>query len=62
MLNDTHLTNWIRLVECTAENIVWLERVNNKFICTMDFWLDSINTGFITKFVVNTLKSYTIVD
>jgi hypothetical protein len=34
--------------------------VNNKFTCTVDFWLDSIVAGFITEFAVDTPKSYNI--
>jgi hypothetical protein len=49
MLKDTHLTNWIRPVEWNDENIAELERVNNKFMCAVDFWLDSITSGFITN-------------
>jgi hypothetical protein len=32
--------------------------VNNKFIRTIDFWLDNIVAGFITEFAVDTTKSY----
>jgi hypothetical protein len=32
--------------------------VNNKFTRAVDFWLDSIVAGFITKFAVDTAKSY----
>jgi hypothetical protein len=39
-LKDNHLANRIRLVEWTTRNIAWLERVNNKFTCTVDFWLN----------------------
>jgi hypothetical protein len=53
-LKDTHPTNQIRLVEWTIENIACLERVNNKFMCAVDFWLDNIVAGFITEFVVDT--------
>ena len=58
-LKDTHLTNQIRTIEWTAENIVRVERVNNKFTCVVDFWSDNINVGFITEFAVDTMKSYT---
>jgi hypothetical protein len=61
-LKDTHLTNWIRLVDYTTENIMQLERVNNKFTCVVDFWLDNITTGFITEFVVDTMNSYIVVE
>jgi hypothetical protein len=59
---DTHPTNQISPVEWTTDNITWLKRVNNKFTCTMDFWLDNTIAGFITKFVDNTTKSYTIAE
>jgi hypothetical protein len=39
-----------------------LERVNNKFMHAVDFWLDNIIAGFITKFVVDTVKSYTAAE
>jgi hypothetical protein len=61
-LKDTHLTNQIRPVEWTAENIARLERVNNKFMCAVDFWLDNITVGFITEFAVDTVKSYTVTE
>jgi hypothetical protein len=59
-LKDTHPTNQVRPVEWTTENIVRLERVNNKFMHEVDFWLENIVAGFITVFVVDTAKSYTI--
>jgi hypothetical protein len=46
----------------TAENIAQLERVNNKFMCIVDFWLDNITTGFITKCAIDTTKSYTAAE
>ena len=61
-LKYTHPTNWIRPVEWTAKNIARLERVNSKFTHAMDLWLDSITVGFITEFLVDTSKSYTIVE
>jgi hypothetical protein len=39
-----------------------LERVNNKFTCAVDFWLDNITAGFITEFAVDTMKSYTVAE
>jgi hypothetical protein len=61
-LKDTHPTNRLGQVVWTAENITWLERVNNKFMRTVDFWLDNIIAGFITEFVVDTTKSYTAAE
>ena len=40
--------------------IVQLQQVNNKFMHAVDFWLDSIVVGFITKFAVDTTKSYSV--
>jgi hypothetical protein len=39
-----------------------LERVNNKFMRVVDFWLDNITMGFITDFVVDKTKSYVVVE
>jgi hypothetical protein len=61
-LKDTHLTNQIRPVEWTVENIARLERVSNKFTHTVDFLLDNITIGFIAEFAVDTMKSYTVVE
>ena len=58
-LKDTHPNNRIRLVEWTPKNIAWLERVNNKFTHTVDFWLDNNVLGFINEFEVDTTSSYT---
>jgi hypothetical protein len=38
--------------------IVQLQQVNNKFTRAKDNWLGSIVAGFITKFAVDTTKSY----
>jgi hypothetical protein len=32
--------------------------VNEKFTHAIDFWLDNIVPGFITKFLIDTAKSY----
>jgi hypothetical protein len=61
-LKDTHPNNWISPVVWTAENIMWLERVNKKFTRAVDFWLDNITAGFITEFSVDTTKSYTAAE
>jgi hypothetical protein len=39
-----------------------LPQVNNKFMCAVDFWLDSIIAWFITEFAVDTPKSYTFAE
>jgi len=61
-LKDTRLTNRIRLVEWTAENIVRLQRVNKKFMRAVDFSLDNIVAGFISEFVVDTMELYTVAE
>jgi hypothetical protein len=50
------------LVEWTTKNIAHLERVNNEFMHAVDFWLDKIIVGFITKFTFDTVNSYTVVE
>jgi hypothetical protein len=42
--------------------IAQLQQANKKFTRAVDFWLDSIVAGFITEFVVDTAKSYNMVD
>jgi hypothetical protein len=42
--------------------IAQLQQVNNKFMCTIDSWLDIIVAGFITEFAVDTTKSYTTTE
>jgi hypothetical protein len=37
-----------------------LKRVNKKIMCVVDFWLDNIVVGYITKYIVNTLNCYII--
>jgi hypothetical protein len=39
-------------------DIVHLQQVNNKFMNTIDLWLDNIVAGFIIEFAVDTVKSY----
>jgi hypothetical protein len=36
--------------------------VNNKFTRIVDFWLDSIVTGFITEFVAGTTNPYSAAE
>jgi hypothetical protein len=57
-LKDNHATNRIRKIDWTPVQIEQLQQVNNKFTRAVHFWLDSIMAGFITKFVVDTVKSY----
>jgi hypothetical protein len=54
--------NHIRQLEWTPVHIEKLQQVNNKFTCTIDFWLDSIVAGFITEFAVDTMNSYNTVE
>jgi hypothetical protein len=61
-LKDTHSTNQIRLVVWIVENIARLERVNNKFMHAVEFWLDKTIVGFIIEFPVDTPKSYTVAE
>jgi len=39
-----------------------LWKVDNKFTHAIYFWLDNIIVGFITEFVVDTVKSYTAIE
>jgi hypothetical protein len=56
-LKDNHATNQIRQLEWILVQIEQLQEVNNKFTRAVDFWLESIVVGFITEFVVDTVKS-----
>jgi hypothetical protein len=57
-LKENHPTNRIKQLEWNYVDIVELQQVYNKFTCIIDFWLDNIVAGFITKFAVDTAKSY----
>jgi hypothetical protein len=57
-LKDNHATNWFRQLDWTPVQIEQLQQVNNKFTRAVDFSLDSIVAGFITEFVIDTVKSY----
>jgi hypothetical protein len=61
-LKDNHATNQIRQLDWTPVQIEQLQQVNNKFTRAVDFWLDSIVTGFITEFAVDTTKSYSATE
>jgi hypothetical protein len=61
-LKDNHPTNWIRQLEWNPMEIVQLQQVDNKFMRAVDFWLDNIVAGFITKFAVDTMKSYSATE
>jgi hypothetical protein len=61
-MKDTHAKNWIGQLEWTPIQITQLQQVNKKFTRTVDFWLDNIVAGFITKFAVDTMKSYNAVE
>jgi hypothetical protein len=57
-LKDNPTTNRFRQLEWNPVEIVQLQQVNNKFMCAVDFWLDSIVVGFIIEFAVDTTKYY----
>jgi hypothetical protein len=47
-------------MEWKEESIARLKMVNNKFTRAIDFWLDIIVVGYITEFVVDISKSYSV--
>ena len=47
-----------RPTEWTTEAIQRLERTDNPISCTLDYWLNNFLEGFVTEFVVDTLKAY----
>jgi hypothetical protein len=61
-LKDNNAMNQFQQLEWTPVPIEQLLQVNNKFTHIVDFWLDSIVVGFITKFGVDTVKSYNAVE
>jgi hypothetical protein len=62
-LKYTHPTNRVtKSMEWIEDNIMRLKRVNKKFMHTIDFWLDNIIVGHITKFTVDTSKSYSVTE
>jgi hypothetical protein len=58
ILKYRHPKNQIRQLEWNSEEIAQLQRVDNKFTHTIDFWLYNIVVRFFTEFVVDTTKSY----
>jgi hypothetical protein len=58
MLKENHPTNQIRQLEWNPVEIVQLQKVDNKFMHVVDFWLDNIVARFIMEFAVDTAKSY----
>jgi hypothetical protein len=56
------MTNQIRQLDWTPIQIQQLQQANNKFTCTIYFWLDSIVAGFITEFIVDIAKSYSFTE
>ena len=48
----------VRPMEWTPEEIQRLERTDNPISCAIDYWLNSLLDGFVTQFVVDTLKAY----
>ena len=61
-LKDNHPTNRIRQLEWNHVEITQLQQVDNKFTRAIDFWLDNIVAGFITKFAVDTTKYYSTAE
>ena len=51
-----------RPVEWTPEAIERLKRTDNSISRAVDFWLNSLLEGFVTKFAVDTLKAYIEVE
>ena len=47
-----------RPAEWTLEAIQRLKKTDNSISRVVDFWLNSLLEGFITEFVVDTLKAY----
>jgi hypothetical protein len=58
MLKYNHPTNRIQQLEWNPMEIAELQQVNIKFTRAVDFRLESVVVGFITEFVVDTVKSY----
>ena len=52
----------LRPTEWTPEAIQRLERANNPISRAVDYWLNSLLEGFVTEFVVDTLKAYNEVE
>ena len=46
----------------TLKFIQILKGINNKISCVVDYWLDRIFVGYITKFAIETLKSYSATE
>jgi hypothetical protein len=61
-LKENYPMNRIKQLEWHLVDITQLQQVNNKFTHAIDFWLDSIIARFITKFAVDTMKSYTAAE
>ena len=49
-------------MEWTPEVIQRLKNTNNSISRVVDFWLNSLLEGFVTEFVVHTLKDYSEVE
>jgi hypothetical protein len=56
-LKEKNPTNQMRQKEWHPMEITQLHKVNNKFTCTIDFWLDNIIARFITEFSLDTTNS-----
>jgi hypothetical protein len=62
ILKDNHPKNKIRQLQWNPMEIVQSQQVDNKFMCTLDLWLENIVAGFITEFVVDRPNSYTMIE
>jgi hypothetical protein len=58
IIAPTHPTNKIKQLEWNHVDIALLQQVNNKFTHAIDFWLDNIVVGFITKSAVDAAKYF----
>jgi hypothetical protein len=61
-LKYKHPTKRIRHIEWNIVDITQLQQVDNKFTRVVDFWLENIVVGFITKFAVDTTKYYSATE
>ena len=48
--------------EWTPQLIQRLERINNPISRAVDFWVDNIWDGYITKIAVDTIRSYNEIE
>ena len=46
------------ITRCTPELVQQLEKSSNKITHAIDYWIDSILSGFVTNFAINNFASY----